>query len=136
MDKNKKYNFIFLIFFLVILDQTIKYFIRHSGGFYICNKGISFGFLMPNYIFYLIVAVFFLVSFGYLWEKINFKELKINKIGLSFVLGGALGNLVDRYNYNCVIDFIDLNFFPVFNGADVFIFVGAMIIIFKSFKNK
>ncbi|EKE21105.1 MAG: hypothetical protein ACD_7C00351G0001, partial [uncultured bacterium] len=41
----------------------------------------------------------------------------------------------DRYNYGCVIDFIDLKFFPVFNLADIFITIGAIIIIMKSFKS-
>lgn len=132
----KKYNFVFLISFLILADQGIKYSIRHLDGFYICNSGISFGFFIPNIIFYPLVVVFFAVSLLYLLGRINFLSLAPNKIGLSFVLGGAMANLVDRYNYGCVIDFIDLNFFPVFNLADIFITIGAIIIIIKSSNNK
>jgi signal peptidase II len=130
----KKYNLIFLISFLILVDQGVKYLIRHSDGFYICNKGISFGFFVPNIVLYPLIAIIFLVSFLYLLEKINFKELIINKIGLSFILGGAVANLIDRFNHGCIIDFINLGFFPVFNLADIFITGGALLIIFKSSK--
>lgn len=131
-----KYNYIFLISFLILADQGVKYLIRHFDGFYICNPGISFGFLIPNIIFYPLVVVVFVISCLYLWEKVNFKEFYLNKIGLSFILGGAMANLIDRYNHGCVIDFIDLKFFPVFNLADIFITIGAIIIIMKSSKTK
>lgn len=132
----KKYNFIFLILFLVLFDQLAKYSIRHSGGFYICNKGISFGFSIPNLLFYSLISLVFLVSFLYLLGKINFKELNLNKNGIILVLGGAIANLVDRYNYGCVIDFINLNFFPIFNFADIFITIGVIMIIIKSSNSK
>ncbi len=132
----KKYNFLFLISLLVGADQLLKYLIRHYDGFYVCNPGISFGFLISGFIFYSIVATFLVLAILYLWEKINIDSFPINKIGLSFVLGGALANLVDRYNYGCVIDFINLGFFPVFNLADIFITMGAIIIIIKSSKKQ
>ncbi|EKE21896.1 MAG: Signal peptidase II [uncultured bacterium] len=131
----KKYNFIFLISFLAVGDQLSKYLIRHNDGFYICNPGISFGFLFPSWFFYFIVAVIFLLALLYLLEKIKFENFVLNKIGIVFILGGAVANLIDRYNYGCVIDFIDLNFFSVFNLADIFITIGAIIIIMKSFKS-
>jgi len=130
----EKYNFIFLSSFLIVVDQVVKYLIRHSDGFYICNKGISFGFLLPNYIFYPLVLVIFVMAFMYLLGKINFKDFTLNKIGIAFILGGAIANLIDRYNHGCVIDFINLGFFPVFNLADIFITVGAIMIIIKSSK--
>lgn len=131
----EKYNFIFLISFLILADQVVKYLIRQNGGFYICNKGISFGFLIPNIVFYPLVVMIFVVSFMYLLKKINFKEFYLNRMGLSFILGGAIANLIDRYNHGCVTDFIDLGFFPVFNLADIFIAIGAILIITKSSKN-
>ncbi|MDX9913195.1 MAG: signal peptidase II [Candidatus Moranbacteria bacterium] len=130
----EKYNFIFLSSFLILVDQGVKYLIRHSDGFYICNKGISFGFLLPNYIFYPLVVAIFVVAFMYLLGKINFKEFSLNKIGIALILGGAIANLIDRYNHGCVIDFINLGFFPVFNLADIFITAGAIMIIIKSSK--
>ncbi|MHB1276688.1 MAG: signal peptidase II, partial [Candidatus Humimicrobiaceae bacterium] len=52
-----------------------------------------------------------------------------------FVLGGAIGNLYDRYFIREVTDFIYLRFFAVFNGADSFIVVGFIILLIFLIKN-
>ena len=61
-------------------------------------------------------------------------------LALSLVLGGALGNLIDRISYGYVIDFIDIFFnsyhFPAFNVADSAISVGAALLILDSFRKK
>lgn len=59
-------------------------------------------------------------------------------LGLSFILGGALGNIVDRYELGYVVDYADLHFgdwrpFLVFNLADAAITVGVVIILVRSF---
>lgn len=130
----KKYIFVLSVVFLAIFDQIVKYLIRQNGGFYVCNKGIAFSLPMPWWLIYMIFFLFFLAVGLYLLEKISLKEYFINKIGLILISAGALGNLIDRINHGCVTDFIDLGFFPVFNLADIFIFVGAVIIILKSSK--
>ncbi|MEM8492861.1 MAG: signal peptidase II [Pseudomonadota bacterium] len=60
-------------------------------------------------------------------------------LGLSLVLGGALGNLIDRMRLGYVVDFISVHYqtwyFPTFNVADAAISVGAAFIIYDSFKN-
>lgn len=50
--------------------------------------------------------------------------------GTALVLGGAIGNLVDRVRVGHVIDFIDLRFWPVFNLADAAITVGALVLVY------
>ena len=64
-------------------------------------------------------------------------ESKLELIGLSLILGGAIGNGIDRLFNGHVIDFIDLyyrNFhWPAFNFADSFITVGAVLFFFKLF---
>ena len=52
-------------------------------------------------------------------------------IAFSLILGGAIGNLIDRMMYGYVIDFIDFRIWPVFNIADSAITVGAVIIALK-----
>lgn len=59
-------------------------------------------------------------------------------LGLSFILGGALGNIVDRFNLGYVIDYADLHFgefrpFLIFNVADAAITIGVVIILARSF---
>ena len=58
---------------------------------------------------------------------------KISKIGASFIVGGALGNFTDRIRLGYVIDYIDFHVksfnFPVFNFADVAIFIGSIVLM-------
>ena len=61
-------------------------------------------------------------------------------LALALVLGGALGNLIDRVAYGYVVDFLDFywkaNHFPAFNIADSAISVGAALLLLDSFRNK
>lgn len=132
----KRYIFTLSFFVLAAFDQVVKYLIRHLDGFYICNPGISFGFLLPNYLLYPLIVGVIVASFLYLWEKINPTKIILNKWGLTLVLAGALANLIDRLNYGCVIDYIDIKIWPFFNLADVFIVAGSIIIVTKFTKNK
>jgi signal peptidase II len=54
------------------------------------------------------------------------------RIGLSLVLGGAIGNLIDRVRLGYVVDFIDLRWWPVFNVADSAIVVGVAALVLRS----
>ena len=67
------------------------------------------------------------------------KELnKLEKISYGLVIGGALGNIIDRVFYGYVIDFIDVHIFnynyPIFNLADSFIVIGIILILMDSLK--
>ena len=61
-------------------------------------------------------------------------------LALTFILGGAIGNLCDRSYYGFVIDFIyvhyDVYYWPAFNVADSFISIGVALILYDAFKNK
>ena len=61
-------------------------------------------------------------------------------LALTFILGGAIGNLLDRSYYGFVIDFIyvhyDAYYWPAFNVADSFISIGVALILYDAFKNK
>lgn len=56
--------------------------------------------------------------------------------GTALVLGGAIGNLIDRVRVGYVIDFIDLRFWPVFNLADTAITVGALVLVYGAVQRK
>ncbi len=64
----------------------------------------------------------------------NLKSYTYN-LALGFVLGGAIGNLYDRYFIREVIDFIYVRYFSVFNGADSFIVIGFIILFIFLIKN-
>ena len=136
----KKYTLFCLsigVFLLVITDQLLKYKIRHLSGFYICNQGISFGFSITTLIFWFIFSVFLSLILFYFYYLKN-EGLLTPLFLLSFLLifGGAFSNAIDRLLAGCVIDFININFlsFPVFNLADIFIFIGISLLSLLLFK--
>tara|TARA_B110000881_G_scaffold191551_1_gene183595 strand:- start:193 stop:690 length:498 start_codon:yes stop_codon:yes gene_type:complete len=99
------------------------------------NTGISFGIFSQNaniYYHSTTLLIFFVIVFlSHLINKANF----LDKIFLSLIFGGALGNLYDRLLYFAVPDFIDLHIndyhWFTFNIADIFITIGIILIIGK-----
>lgn len=112
------------VLLLIFADQLSKYLVRHYRGFYICNLDAAFGIHLPQFIFWIFwIAIIVFVSGLYLKNKSN--------AGYIFILSGALSNFIDRIYFGCIIDFIDLKFWPVFNLADIFITVGVIMLILK-----
>ncbi|HOX10455.1 MAG TPA: signal peptidase II [Candidatus Moranbacteria bacterium] len=124
----------FLGLFIIIIDQLFKYKIRQSGGFYLCNSGISFGIQLPIPAFWLILGLFLLLLVIYFifFHKQAFSQ-NFLFLGLSLIMGGALSNISDRFFFGCVLDYISIfkNFFPIFNVADVGISSGLLFILFS-----
>ncbi|MBF0521442.1 MAG: signal peptidase II [Candidatus Omnitrophica bacterium] len=103
------------------------------------NTGIAFGFLKEQgSVFIVIPAIaIILLVFNIFYYKQNDEALsRPYIIGFSLILGGAIGNLIDRISVGYVIDFIDFRFWPVFNVADSAITIGAVLIAVKCFKTK
>jgi len=101
------------------------------------NTGIAFGFFKDQgYVFIVIpvMAIILLVFNIYYYRQNNEALSRIYIIAFSLVLGGAIGNLIDRILYGYVIDFIDFRIWPVFNIADSAITIGAMIVAIKCFQ--
>jgi signal peptidase II len=75
-----------------------------------------------------------------LWLLRKHQQEKLFCIALAFILGGALGNLIDRLLYGYVVDFLDFHWdehhFAAFNVADSAINIGAALLLWDSFKNK
>ena len=114
---------IFLVAFIVFaLDRVTKIvFIDES----VKNYGAAFSLLQGLNIFFIIVAAVVIGLIIYYSRVKNFNLA----LGMGFVLGGALGNMIDRIFYHGVIDFIRIWIFPVFNLADVFNLIGGLILI-------
>ncbi len=149
MKKRRAY-FVF-IFLLLVVDQVTKTLIDRSvalfstktilPGFFnlvhVRNRGAIFGFLahMDNsfiYILLTLASLTALVLVVYYFFKTPATE-KLLLTALSLILGGALGNLVDRVFRGYVIDFLDFYVknwhWPSFNVADSCISVGAFVLI-------
>ena len=102
----------------------------------IYNDGASFGLLSGagGWQRWLFIAAAFIVSaYLYVWLKKIHAEDQWTAVGLALIIGGAVGNVIDRLIYGHVIDFIDIYYqvyhWPVFNAADSAIVIGAMILI-------
>jgi len=99
---------------------------------HVTNTGVAFG-LFPRggEVFVVVAAVVSLAILVY-YRHIP-REQWLMRLALGLQLGGALGNLVDRLRYGSVVDFIDLNFWPlhnfaIFNVADSSVVVGVMVL--------
>ena len=95
------------------------------------NTGIAFGLFKGQDLVFIVVPVIAIVLLVYniYYYKYNNEELsRLYIVAISLILGGAIGNLVDRIQHGYVIDFIDFQVWPVFNVADSAITIGAVII--------
>jgi len=124
-----------------VLDRLIKNaFYNHSlisnsrWLNYTQNCGIAFGLNLPK-VFLIILNIFLLLLLT-AWLIKNWKSNNKFAAGLIFliVLGGY-SNLIDRFNFGFVIDYIDLKIFYN-NLADVYIFIGIFLLIFNEMKKK
>ena len=146
----KKENFYFLtiIFFIFGIDRYSKFEIINNfsnNSVYlndfinfdlIWNIGIGFGFLSTSstLVYNLVTTLICLVIIFIICIFITSK--KSDKFIYSIVIGGALGNLYDRFVYNAVPDFIDIHYnnfhWFTFNVADIFITIGILILILRN----
>jgi signal peptidase II len=126
MKKNTKLFFLFAV--LVFVDQTTK----HLSTNAICNKNIAWNIQLPPAIFYL-VWLLIIVTLVCLFVKTKFY---FQQFFIVLVFSGAISNMIDRVRLGCVIDYIDLKFWPVFNLADVYITFGVIMLVINLIKNK
>ncbi|WP_417508643.1 signal peptidase II [Methylophaga sp.] len=107
------------------------------------NHGAAFSFLASEsgwqrwFFTGLAVVVSIVLLF---WLKRLKADAKLEAISLALILGGALGNVIDRVIHGYVIDFLDVYYgtyhWPAFNVADSAICIGAILLILDSFRNK
>lgn len=129
------------MFLIIGADQFLKYIIRHWGGFYICNDGISFGIHLPIFFFWLTTALFFIVLMFLIKRadtSIHFRSRSFCAAGVIIFMAGVFSNLFDRLTLGCVVDYLNLfpGLFPVFNLADINIFFGGILIASSLFHKK
>ena len=102
---------------------------------YTNNTGAAFSILLGKRIFLIVVAVLIIGVLLYYIKRNKIEKNKDN-IALSFVIGGSLGNLIDRIVRGYVIDFISIKLgnynFPIFNVADILIVIGVFLLLLSS----
>ena len=137
-------GFIVFAIFIILFDQASKFYIQHSmyigesipvieGIFhitYIENPYTAFGLLKYQTIFFVAAALISVILVILIYKKVIFKKDPFMYIPLTLVLGGAVGNLIDRVRTDGrVIDFIDFRIWPVFNFADLAIVCGMLVLL-------
>ncbi len=139
---------------VLLVDQVTKIWVSKSMGLresieiipyfqltYVHNLGAAFSFLSDaggwqRWFFVILSAGASLFITVWLWRLS--RSMVLQAWGLALVLGGAVGNLVDRVIYGYVIDFLDVYYqhwhWPVFNVADSAITVGVILLLIESFR--
>ncbi len=97
------------------------------------NKGIAFG-LFANQPYLSLAAFLALALFFFFYRAHLFYNLS-SRLSIGLLLGGAVGNLVDRLRLGYVVDFVDLGFWPVFNLADSAVTVGVFLLAYSLYSS-
>ena len=155
----KKFFFsdILIVLIIFLLDRISKLYVIHLDGILlnseiinskfiniqlIWNEGVAFGLLAFNEkSFYNFITGFIVIIILILIYFIR-KTRGIEKYSFIIILGGALGNVFDRFFYSAVPDFIDIHYnnfhWFIFNVADIFITLGVILLVYIEIflKNK
>lgn len=149
-------RFIWIALLGLIIDQVTKQMvvanfdlyesIQVTGFFnltYVRNYGAAFSFLHDagGWQRYFFTAIAWIVSVVIIWWLYQSpKSQRLLPVAFCFILGGAIGNVIDRMVHGYVIDFLDFYIgsyhWPAFNIADSVIFIGAGLLIVDMFVNK
>ena len=148
--KQKNLLFFGIAFLIVIIDQLTKFLITSKLAFsesipiiknvfhltLIKNFGVGFGlFNAPQARWVLtIISIIIIIIILYYYKAIPKKYLPV--ISASLVLGGAIGNVIDRFLFGFVIDFLDFRIWPAFNIADSAITIGVIGLIIYFWRVK
>lgn len=133
-----------IAFFVLVIDQVTKWLVVKymelgesiplwKDVFHLTshrNAGAAFGILQNQRWFFVVITIFILAGIIYYLHRVRLTQ-PLLALGLSLVLGGALGNFIDRALFGEVVDFLHfiLINFPIFNVADSAISIGVGLII-------
>ncbi len=143
-----KIYFLSLSIFIVLIDQFTKYLMLYNKKLFINkdfllfkldfvkNYGAAFNIFSGSRIFLSLISILFSILLIYLIFRKNTLNL-FDLYSYSLILGGTIGNGIDRIYKGFVVDFINLNIinFPVFNIADISINIGFIFLMYNIFKN-
>jgi signal peptidase II len=156
---NPKYRLAFIIGMTVlILDQITKVLVHNLMQLhqsieivdnfvhltYLRNTGAAFGFLagdrsIPRMVVFILISGVAIGCIVYLLKNLRPGRNTVT-LSLSLILGGAIGNLIDRLRMGEVIDFIDLHWhhihWPAFNIADSAITIGVILLLFQMIRKQ
>lgn len=124
---------------ILVLNNSIKIIDNFFYLTYVRNIGAAWSILSGKVNFLIIFSLIIIIFlFIYLYKKKEYSKLE--ELGYSLLLAGAIGNLIDRIFYGYVIDYLDFYIFnydfPIFNIADSCIVIGIMLLFISSWREK
>jgi len=139
-----KYKLVIISIIIILIDQISKYMIRTlmtlKGSVeilrpvlyltYTKNTGAGFSILTGMNTFLIIISILIIAGLIYYFKRFT----KAERYPLSLILGGAIGNLIDRIIFGHVIDFINVRVWPIFNIADSAITIGIIWLLIIQFR--
>ena len=131
-----------IVIVTVLLDQWFKILIENSFKYgqslpvvnnvfhltYVKNTGAAFGILKDSTTFFFFFSILIIIGFIIFLYYINNKNRWLF-IASGLIIGGAIGNLIDRIRLGYVIDYLDFRIWPVFNLADSVVVIGTGILV-------
>ncbi|MFH1667884.1 MAG: signal peptidase II [Candidatus Komeilibacteria bacterium] len=141
---NKKYLSLLILLCLFIIERIAKFLaLKYAFQGYFCcqnwlgikllyNPGIAFGLPIPTLISLIISSLIIILLIIAIIK--NFHKKPFLTLPLGLIVIGASSNLIDRIKYQQIIDFLHLGPWPVFNLADSFIVLGALLLIWHQLK--
>lgn len=132
---------------ILLLDRLSKIWIMNNIGLgtnwvlingilnisYLHNRGAAFGIMQGQSWLFLTLAAIVIAAAVYYNSKYSLPQWI--QYALALIVGGSLGNLIDRLLYRSVVDFISIGWFPVFNVADMAIVSGGILFMLYILKN-
>lgn len=133
--KNNNIIFLAITFIIIVIDQISKY-LAVAYFAYSKNTGAVFGILQGTNTILIFISLIIIGAILFLHDRIISEKNKLLAAASSFILGGAVGNIIDRIFLGYVIDFIDLKFWPSFNISDSALTIGVVLLIIYFLKKK
>lgn len=105
------------------------------------NPGAAFGIFPNATLFFVAISIASVMIIGYkVWRSANKSNSQrlapVLRLAFALILGGALGNLIDRLRFGFVVDFLDFRIWPVFNIADSAITIGTVVLILHILRRR
>jgi signal peptidase II len=149
-----------LALLVILIDQLTKWLIVHNFALYETrsvigdffqitshrNNGAAFSILEGQQWFFYIITVIVVIGMIWYMQKVQRENKRLLAVAIGFLIGGALGNFIDRAMYGEVVDFLQFNFvftlfghavdytFAIFNLADTAITVGVVLIFIDALR--
>lgn len=138
-----------IIFIITLADQVTKWIVIHRLLLYesapivsgvlsitrVHNSGIAFGLFPGLPDVFMVITLVSMAIVLYFYVTVEPRTLPL-AIACGLILGGATGNLIDRFRFGYVVDFIDFSFWPAFNIADSSVSVGVALLLLNFFLEK